>query len=35
MTKAITVPTLTLEQVAAQFAHWRRTRTTQGRTQYC
>ena len=32
MTQAITVPTLTLEQVAAQFAYWRRTRTKRGRT---
>jgi len=31
MTQAITVPTLTLEQVTAQFSHWRRTRTKQGR----
>jgi len=32
MTQAITVPTLTLEQVATQFTHWRRTRTKRGRT---
>jgi len=32
MTKRITTPTVTLEQVAAQFQHWRRTRTTKGKT---
>jgi len=32
MIKPITNPTVTLEQVAAQFQHWRHTRTKQGKT---
>lgn len=32
MTQAITEPTLTLEQVATQFTHWRRTRKKLGKT---